>query len=386
MARPKCIFTSKVYKARPTRGPQNKDFTLQDLKDWATDLPGTKLRYEHGDDKTLKKKRIGVITRAWVDDEEQLVVEGRLRGPEQIGDELFTKLRDDLIAKRTAMVSMRWTGKTVAPELDEGKKIAVPESRWMKEISLVEKGAYPEAEIISVAAGADDGIAWEVFSSLLTLDQSTTSPDLDNKPTTLSKSVMSENVPVVDTKAVEQQHARLLAFFKETEQKKRYAGSIAERDQAYSKLFPELMDRNAELEKEVTEFRQEKKRAREQWETQAQSDASKLLEELKPHFEEKEHESIGNFIKSHATFEKKDQFPLVVGTYKDLMRTKAELGEIKKLLPTPEDKEAQRASEISVAASALRQEPKRQQTNSGASLDPSQAFINSMLKKLGNNL
>lgn len=386
MSRRAVTFEGRVYKARPTRGPQNKDFTLEDLKQLSTELIGTKVRYNHKDDKVVKDKRIGHIERAWIDDEEHLVVQGKIRGPNEIGEKLFEKIREDLVSKRIPMLSMHWTGQAANPGAPEDEKVAIPDTRWMREISLVEQGFYPEANIISVAA-AGDRTAWEVYASLLTTEPERTSP--------VSTKAMESAQPPAP--AAVHAHAALLKVIAESkipaEEKKKYETDPLVRDQAYAKVFGDTLALYETTAAKLSKYEESDKRKREAWAEKANKQNEELGEQMKTLYD-KDEERAKHFalLKDAASnYEKKDAHALLFKTYADLASTKSQMMELKKMLPTPESivKDEKTASEIvSVAASLQRNnEPKRQATGALAPIagvNPS--YVHGLLASLGNKI
>jgi hypothetical protein len=391
MGRRPITFEGRVYKARPDRGPKNKDFTLDDLKQLATELVGTKVRYNHKDDKAVKDKRIGHIERAWIDDEEHLVVQGKIRGPNEIGEKLFEKIRDDLLSKRIPMLSMHWTGQAANPGASDDEKIAVPDTRWMKEISLVEQGFYPEANIISVAA-AGDRTAWEVYASLLTAGFSS--------PSSVSTVVMEAPAQTAAAPAINaaHKHAALLKVIAETkaspDDMRKYEQDMATRDEAYSKLFGTTLERLAVTEGELGKYKQAEKRTRDEWTQKALQDAEKLAEKITPVWEDEgERNQLKEFITESAKdYDQKDRFTLMHKAFSQLADSKTQVAELRKMLPTPESmaEQEKRSGEVAMAASLIRNSEAKRQTAPAAvpavvaGVNPT--YIQNLLAALGNKI
>jgi hypothetical protein len=243
----------------------NKDFTVADLKEMAPKLKGDPVLYNHGDTPEIKTVRVGKIRKAWVDSEEHLAVKGRLLKPQKMGPALHDRIRDELVTGQIPMLSMHWTAPALNRSSDPSKLIAAPDKRWMKEISLVPKGFYPEAQIVAVAASDSEHTAWKLVSGLLTSSAVKTS-------TVVNARSMSANT--------EEKHAALLKHLEKElspEEKLRFGTDATYREDVYAALFPKLLTSNQK-------FEQKEKRERDEYVSRESEETEKMTESLKTHY------------------------------------------------------------------------------------------------------
>lgn len=166
-------FLGRVYEARLDRGPTNREFILDDLWNMSDKVVNLPVLYEHGDDPQIGKIAVGTIASAWVEDR-TLTVRGVIFPKAILGDEIYNRIRQELLDTVIPMLSIRWrappTNRVYRPE----DAIADVTNRKVLEISLVHQGAYPEANIIEVAAsGPSEPLAnleWNTPSDVLTVE------------------------------------------------------------------------------------------------------------------------------------------------------------------------------------------------------------------------
>jgi hypothetical protein len=259
-------FEGRLYRARPDRGPLNKDFTLADLKELAPKLQGNPVWYNHGDTEEIKNTRVGKIRRAAVDSEQHLFVWGRLRKPESLGPALHERIKKELVSGELPMLSMHWAAPAVNETAKPEDRVAIADKRWMKEISLVSKGLYPEANIVAVAASDAAHTAWKVVSGLLTSGP----PKTSTVANTRSMASPAEK------------HAALLKHVDKAlteEEKTRFNTDAMFREDLYANLFPELLNLNQK-------FAQKEKRERDEYVSREVEDTTKVIESFKPHWKD----------------------------------------------------------------------------------------------------
>lgn len=369
-------FEARLYKARPDRGPQNKHWTREDLQKLLYKMKGVNVWYNHGDDPRFKEEPIGKITGAYLDDEDYLVVKGAISDPESIGEDKWHTIRDELTSGILKMVSMSWNGRTKFPTMNEDEKVAVPESREMKEISLVTEGAYPEASIMAVAASKSRS------------DQKSTTPlftprDIDSS-TVIEKFLqnMSDTSQVPPT--VLETHAALKkALGKMTPDEEKVLSDPEHLLQVYNKVF-------SDMSKEVQEYRTAKRRELDEYVSTGKETAKKLAEELGAHWDdEAEKAKLGEYLESDAIVpDAKAKWGFVSKLTTNYINAQKQLAEIKSSMPPVENAMGNMPdTQISVAASLARQESKKQntQTQQQPVVSPTVAKLLDSLNNRGNN-
>jgi len=366
-------FEARLYKARPDRGPQNKEWTRKDLHRLLYKMKGVKVLYNHGDDERFRDEVIGEITGAHLDDEDYLVVKGMVFDPDKLGEEKWNAIRNELSTGLLKMVSMHWTGETQFPTNDESKKIAIPESREMLEVSLVDQGFYPEASIIAVAA-SKRRTDQKTHSPLLTSDKDTTSSMIKRLLESMSES--EHTGP-----SLLERHAAL----------RKAMGKISPEDEKalnndpnkilelYAEAFPQI-------HKELLDFRTAKKREVDEYVTRETGNATQLAERLAPLWEDEgERAKLSDYFKSDASVpEQKEKWGFVNKLTTKYLDTHKELSELKSALPAIPTSDvapiANTSSQMSVAASLQRNEPKKQ--NSQVNLSTPNGLVQHLLAEL----
>jgi hypothetical protein len=349
MKRKPVKFQGRLYKARPTRGPLNKDLTLDDLKALKNKLKGVQVKYNHGDTEAIGDKTIGTILDAYIDNEEHLCVSGQLASSEEIGEPLFERIRTELLTKELPMLSMYWNSAAENPGAPEEKRIAIPDTRWMKEVSLVAKGLYPEANIVAVAASDTTQTAWKVASSLLALGE--------------------VDAPTVNTRTMATPAEKHAAFLKHMdkvlsdEEKMRFNNDATYREEVFATVFPELIKVNQGYAKKAEQEKIE-------YVGKELEDTEKLVAAFKPHWKEPaEAEWHENHMKASAKdFENKATWQNMKRLYSKVADVSSErdklfteVAELRKLTTpgtpaTPDE----RPQEVAQAASEARNLPKKQ--------------------------
>lgn len=314
-------------------------------------MKGVKVWYNHGDDERFKEDPIGEITGAYLDDEDYLVVKGTIYDPEMIGEEKWHTIRQELTTGFLKMVSMSWDGKTQFPTTNEDEKIAIPESRVMKEISLVTEGAYPEANIIAVAASKNRS-AEKPAAPLFTPRESTTSPVIEKLLRSMSETSL------VEPSILESHAALVKALGKLTPEQKKEISNPTQLLELYSKMFPDM-------EKELHEFRANKRRELEEYVATGKETAEKLATDLKAHWDDDaEKEKLSEYLTVDAVVpEQKGKWGFVSKLATNYINAQKQLAELQSSIPRVENVMGNmQDTQISVAASLARQEPKKQNT------------------------
>lgn len=346
-------FEARLYQARPDRGPQNKHWTREDLQKLLYKMKGVNVWYNHGDDERFKEEPIGKIVGAYLDDEDYLVVKGLIHDPETIGEDKWHTIREELRSGVLKMVSMSWGGKTQFPTTNEDEKVAIPESREMKEISLVTEGAYPEASIIAVAASKTRSDQ-KSNTPLYTPPESDSSTVIEKFLQTMSETSQPAPSPL-------EAHAALKkALGKMTPEEEKVLANPENLLQVYNKIF-------SDTSKELGEFRAAKRRELEDYVSTGKETAKKLAEELNTHWDdEAEKAKLVEYLESDATVpESKGKWGFVSKLATNYINAQKQLSEIQSSLPAVEKAVGTMPdNQISVAASLARQESKKQNTQS----------------------
>lgn len=345
-------FTGRVIKAAKSRGPQNKEFTRDDLVKLIPKLPGTQLMYNHGDDTVIGKKSIGKIESAYIDHEDFLVVRGVTDDGSNIGEEAFNRIRNELLDSTLPMMSIHWKAKTLNRTTDESAKIANPDTKDVKEISLVHQGYYAGADIMEVACSGDK-LWWKTDVSVYT----------DANQTTSSKPPSMAFDPA--------QHAVLLKLAKisEEEQKKLDHSSLAA---IYAELLPSLASR-------ISEYEKKEKREREAYETAQTKEAESLLSGVLDIFPEEHRPKAQEHLSSIAkNYEQREVWNTLKPMLQHANESKRKLSELQAQQPAPV------ADEMSMAASLQRgmQSEAKRTAPMSLEIDPAlEARIKSRLRR-----
>ena len=316
-------FTGRVVQAKETRGPQNKDFTRNDLEKLLPSLRGVQLMYNHGDDQAIGSKAIGTISHAYIDSEGYLVVRGQTDDGTTIGDEAFTRIRDELLDNTLPMLSIHWTAQTLNHTADEAEKVADPDKKVVKEISLVEKGYYPEAMIMEVQCSGDR-LRWKTGHGIYT----DSGDDTTSKPPTEPRQTMSDQQQQQQS-AQSQKHARLF----------RQMGKLTEEQVAelqadpykildvYATIFPELMDK-------VGSYEQKEKRERDAYKEKQTKTGEELYEKIKDHFPEDMRESAKKrILETAADYDRQEEWKFLTPVFSKLHEQGSKLSEMQKIVP-----------------------------------------------------
>jgi hypothetical protein len=357
-------FQGRLYKARPTRGPLNKDLTLDDLKALMKKLKGVQVKYNHGDTETIGDKTVGTILDAYIDSEEHLCVSGQIASPDEIGEPLFERIRTELLTKELPMLSMYWNSAAENPGAPEEKRIAKPETRWMKEVSLVSKGLYPEANIVAVAASGSAQTAWKVSSSLLALSE-----------------VDAQTVNTRNMATPAEKHAAFLKHVDKVltdEEKARFNNDATYREDVFATVFPELIKINQGFQKKADQDKAE-------YVGKELEEVEKLAGTFKSHWKEPaEAEWYENHMKTSAKdFENKANWQPIKRLYSKFADVSTERdklfnenAELKKLTKETVETIETRPQEVAQAASEARNVPKKQATTAQVS------YQNTLLARL----
>jgi hypothetical protein len=339
-------FEGRLYKARPDRGPLNKDFTVEDLRAMAPTLKNKPVWYDHGDREDIKTTRIGKIRKAFVDEEEHLFVKGRLLKPQKMGVPLHTRVREELVTGKLPMLSMHWCAPAVDENINPDKRIAVADKRWMKEISLVPKGLYPEANIVAVAASDSVHTAWKLTSSLLT-------------SRVLQPSSVSNTMA-----APANEHAAILKYAKDVlseEEKKKFETDVLFRLEVYQSVFNKVDEENSKYKGENDKFKLKEKRERDEYASKEVEEAEKIAQSLTPHWRTPaDAEAMTKFIKTSAgDFEGKHIWGPLKTILADYPQQHASSAALKKHTESTVAKTEEKSEAVAVAASATHNAPKR---------------------------
>lgn len=346
-------FTGRVIRAAPNRGPHNREFTRDDLQKLIPKLPGTQLMYNHGDDSVIGKKAIGKIENAYIDSEDFLVVRGITDDGTNIGDAAFTRIRTELLDNTLPMMSIHWKAKTLNHVVDDSQKIADPETKDVKEISLVHQGYYAGADILEVACSANK-LWWKTDANVYT----DTNEVVSSKPPTMS----FDPTP----------HATLFKFAKitEEEQKKLTPESISA---IYSDVFASVTQRLSEHEKR-------EKREREAHEQVQLKEAESLFAGIADVYPEESRSKAQEHLFGLAkNYDQRETW----NTFKPLLQHAGEAR--RKLSELQTAQQVPAAQEMSMAASLTRgiqSEPKRVAQSVSLEIDPAvEAQIRSRLRR-----
>ena len=334
-------FEGRLYKARPDRGPLNKDFTVDDLRVMAPTLKGSPVWYDHGDREDIKQTRVGKIRKAHVDSEDHLCVKGRIVKAEKLGPQLHERIRTELITGKLPQLSMHWCAPAQNQTTDETKRIAVADKRWMKEISLVPKGLYPEANIVAVAASDSVHTAWKVVSGLLTSEALKTSTVANTRP-------MS---------AASERHGALLKYAKDVmtpEDRKRWETDPQYQLEIYEASFEQVYGKNEGYEKK-------EKRERDAYTTKEIADAEQIAKKMSAHWTAPGAAELmtKDLMKMAKDFDNKDVWHHHKEVYSKYPELHTEVGVLKKGAEGIIQKAEVKSEEVAVAASETRNIPKK---------------------------
>lgn len=330
-------FSGVLVGARPTRGPQNKDWLLEDLHRLAPQLAGTQVLYDHGDDPVVQNRRIGTIQRAYVD-ASALKVEGSLHDEHVLGSDLFWRIRGELVDRKLPMLSIAWKASTAFPTADDREKVALPESRAVNEISLVRRGYYPEARIMEVQC-TGDRLQWK------------STADIYTDPASAPTSTMATEAPRTSG------HERIIRELQRSgklspEQIETIRGDPARMLDLYDAMFTET-HKNLEL------YEKKEKRTRDAYSQEQSKAADELGTQLGDIWTEEERETNRDeFRKLAADWERQSLWqktvaPLARGLVKERQQNKELQAALAKVQPTTEPAPA---TTMAMAASAERNE------------------------------
>lgn len=332
-------FRGRLIQAKEGRGPQNKEFTRSDIEKMIPMLPGVQVMYNHGDDATIGKRPVGKIQNAYIDHENWLVVSGITDEPNALGEEVFNRIRNEMVDSTLPMLSIHWIANMVNPEeKDLSKQIAIPEDKRVTEISLVEKGYYDGANIMEVQCSGNR-LRWKTTGEVYT-------DDAENGSTTATQKAMAE---------APQRHVALAKLL--TPEKRAQLDSPDKILDLYEELFPEML-------KKVAQFEQKEKRERDAYSAEKAKEVDELWEVSKSHFPEDKHEAGKKFFASIAQNpEQKEQWEgFVRPTLSKLHESTTKLSEFQKMQPIVPPPATPATPQMSMAASLQRgqqQEAKR---------------------------
>ena len=148
-----------LYMTRKSRGPHNVEFTTRDLQhdsEHIRRIGSLPLKYNHGFDDRFGDREIGYVSSAKLTNTGAVFIECEVWNDDsRLPYELREIIREELRSGQLGMFSMYWDARTIG-ELD-GQPVVDPSDRQFHEVSLCEKGFYPEARIVSFAASSDSG-------------------------------------------------------------------------------------------------------------------------------------------------------------------------------------------------------------------------------------
>ena len=332
-------FRGRVVQAKETRGPQNKDFTRDDLVKLLPLLKGVQLMYNHGDDPSIGQKAIGKIDQAYIDDEDHLVVRGITDDGTSIGAEVFDRIRNELLDSTIPMLSIHWTAQTLNNTTDEAEKIANPDAKVIKEISLVQQGYYPEAKIMEVQCSADR-LRWKTDAGIYTEGDATTTPE---------PARMSLNP---------ERHDLILNKLAKLPEEKR--AEILKNPEALIEMYADVVP---EMWKKLSGYEQKEKRERDSWVSAAAKEAEDHFSKIESIYPEDKRDSHkAQFVSMAKDYDNRDRWQTMAPLLGKFHEQSAKLAEFEKLrgaipAPTPQ------TQQMAMAASLQRgeqQEAKRQ--------------------------
>jgi len=171
MSRKPYKFTGVIYRACAERGPTNRDFTLDDIKELSTRMQNVDVKYNHTLDKEIGGVTLGHIQRSWVSPENELWVEASLYGDEKIPPTVYDRVKNELVAGDMSL-SMFWIGRSTNIAEREDDRIADVSNRVMKEVSICVEGVQEAARVVSVLAsksGEIGNLGWITRGSVLSI-------------------------------------------------------------------------------------------------------------------------------------------------------------------------------------------------------------------------
>lgn len=308
-------FRGRVIQARESRGPQNKEFTRDDLLKLIPSLKGVQLMYNHGDDKEIGGKAIGKIEQAYLDDEGYLVVRGVTDDGSAIGAEVFERIRNELLDSTIPMLSIHWTAQTLNQTKVEAEKIANPDAKVVKEISLVKQGYYPEANIIEVQCSADR-LRWKTDGGIYTESEAATTA----KPTLQHR--MAERHDLLFNK-----------FAKLSDEAK---ADLAAHPEKVADMYADIVP---EMWKELSGYKQKEKRERDAYSVNSAKEFEETYEKVKDAFPEDTRESTKAMLLGMAQDydgrEKWQNLKPLFGRVVDQSSKLAEFEKLKASMPAP---------------------------------------------------
>lgn len=149
-----------LYMTRKTRGPHNIEFTTRDLEyeyGHIQRIGNLPLKYNHGNDPRFGDREIGRVSSARLLNTGAVFIECFVSNDDsKLPYDLREIIREELRSGKLSMFSMYWDARTIG-QLD-GQPVVDPSDRQFHEVSLCEKGFYPEARIVSFAASSDSGV------------------------------------------------------------------------------------------------------------------------------------------------------------------------------------------------------------------------------------
>jgi hypothetical protein len=330
-------FTGRVIRASADRGPQNKEFTREDLLKLIPKLRNTQLMYNHGDDGVIGKRAVGKIESAYLDDENFLVVRGVTDDGSNIGEQIFNRIRTEMLDNTLPMLSIHWKAQTLNRTPNENEKIADPDTKDVKEISLVHQGYYEGANIMEVACSGNK-LWWKTDASVYTdaVDPTTPKPPVMNiNPE--EHSLLFDIVKVTPEDRSKMTPEQLLSY--------------------YGKAFGETMKR-------VATYEQKEKRERESYETTQVKEAEALLSTaLQTYPEENRPKAQESFLNIAKNYENREVWSTAIKPMlQQMTEMQRSLAEKQQQQQPPNPRE----TEMSMAASLTRgsvSAPKRIATN-----------------------
>lgn len=341
-------FRGRVIQAKANRGPQNKDFTRDDLVKLVPLLKGVQLMYNHGDDPSIGTKAIGKIEQAYIDDENHLVVRGVTDDGTSIGAEVFDRIRGELLDSTIPMLSIHWTAQTLNNTTDEAAKIANPDAKIIKEISLVQQGYYPEAKIMEVQCSADR-LRWKTDGGIYTEGDATTSPE----PARMSLNPERHDLVLNKlAKLPEDQRAEIL---KNPER-------LLE---IYADVVPEMW-------KKVSGYEQKEKRERDAWISNSTKEAEDYFDKIKDIYpEDKRDTHKANIVGLAKDYDNRDRWQAtlapLLGKHHEQSIKLVELEKLKGSIPAPSTSQM---PQMSMAASLQRGEQQEAKRVTPSANDP----------------